>query len=154
MGNARMWSSLFVGMMLVAAACGSGDAMTGDDLAECIALSKGSLGGSSNLISAPVLLLPDVGAYPEGASDAEVEAEFDRRFSEAYGIEVDDFMDLRAEADAATTASMGEPPGVGELVGDEWFVERDIKLMMLWNDRHPASAKAFCALIADERQAS
>jgi len=126
--------------------------MTADDLARCVALSAGSLGGSSNMISAPVLRLPDEGGYADGASDAEIEAEFDRRFSEAYGIRVDDFLALRADADAATTAMMGEPPGVGELVGDDWFVERDTKMMMLWHEQHPASARSYCELIADESQ--
>jgi len=111
--------------------------------------SEGSLGGSASLISTLILRLPDETVSPEGRSDDEVEDAFDRTFTEMYGIDIDEFLALRDDADAATTDLLGEPPGVGEHVSDEWFVQRDITLLRLWNERYPQSAKAYCDLVDD-----
>jgi hypothetical protein len=122
-----------------------------DELAECTdtALDEGTIGGSGTLLPRVVLALPDEAVAPEGTPDDEVEAAFDAAFSEVYGIRVDEFLTLRDDADAATAARLGEPPGIGEQVSDEWFVERDITLMQLWNERHPASARTLCDLVYD-----
>jgi hypothetical protein len=122
-----------------------------DELAECTdtALDEGTIGGSGTLLPRVVLALPDEAVAPEGTPDDEVEATFDAAFSEVYGIRVDEFLTLRDDADAATAARLGEPPGIGEQVSDEWFVERDITLMQLWNERHPASARTLCDLVYD-----
>jgi hypothetical protein len=122
-----------------------------DELAECTdtALDEGTIGGSGTLLPRVVLALPDEAVAPEGTPDDEVEAALDAAFSEVYGIRVDEFLTLRDDADAATAARLGEPPGIGEQVSDEWFVERDITLMQLWNERHPASARTLCDLVYD-----
>jgi len=83
-------------------------------------------------------------------SPEEVEAAFDTAFVDEYGVGVDEFLVLRDDADALATTQLGEPPSVGEMVSDEWFVHRDIFLMRLWNERHPASARTVCALVTDE----
>lgn len=132
------------------AGCSSAVSMSDAELADCIELTRGSLGGSSNMISGPALRLPDRSSSESGVSSEDVEAEFDRRFSAAYGISVDEFLALRADADEATRSRLGEAPLSGELVSDEWFVERDEQLMMLWYDRHPQSARTYCDLVAAE----
>lgn len=54
---------------------------------------------------------------------------------------------MPSDADAVAIAELGEPPGLGEMVSNEWFVERDILLLTLRNERHPASAGTFCDLV-------
>ncbi len=130
--------------------------MSDDALAECTeaADAHGSIGGSGSLLPAVVLWLPDEAIAPEGSSDDEVEAAFDAAFSKVYGIHVDEFVALRDDADAATTAQYGEPPVVGEHVSDEWFVQRDTELMQLWNERHPESARMLCELVESDEEAT
>jgi hypothetical protein len=132
------------------AGCSSAVSMSDAELAECIERTSGSLGGSPNAISGPALRLPDPSSSESGVSSEDVEAEFDRRFSAAYGISVDEFLALRVDADEATRSRLGEAPRVGELVSDEWFVQRDEQLMILWHERHPQSARTYCDLIAAE----
>ena len=43
-----------------------------------------------------------------------------------------------------------EPPAVGEAVPDEWFVQRDVILMQLWNERYPVSARTVCELVMED----
>jgi hypothetical protein len=123
--------------------------MSDEELAACtdVASSEGTIGGSATLISALVLRLPDEGVSVEGGPDAEVEAALDAAFNDEYGISLDTFLVLRDDADAATTVQLGEPPSVGERVSDEWFVQRDVVLMVLWNERYSASARTFCDLV-------
>jgi len=136
---------------MLIASCGSVVPMSDAEVVECAdaTRSEGSLGGSTSLVSTLILRLPDEAVSPEGRSDDEVEDAFDRAFTEMYGIDIDEFLALRDEADAATTELSGEPPGVGEHVSDEWFVQRDITLLRLWNERHPQSARAYCELVDD-----
>jgi hypothetical protein len=138
-------------MAILIAACGSAGPMPDDAVVECAeaARSEGSIGGSEQLVSALVLRLPDEAVSPEETPEREAEAAFDRAFSEMYGIDVDEFLSLRDDADTATMARLGEPPGVGEQVSDEWFVQRDLTLLQLWNQRHPASARALCELVEE-----
>lgn len=124
--------------------------MSDAELAACIERTGGSLGGSTSTISGPALRLPDPSSSESAEPSEDVEAEFDRRFRAAFGISVDEFLALRADADEVTQSRLGEPPGVGELVSDEWFVQRDEQLMMLWHDRHPQSARTYCDLVAAE----
>ncbi len=79
-----------------------------------------------------------------------MQADFDRRFKAAYGISVDEFLSLRDDADEVIRSQRGEAPGIGEHVSNEWFVERDERLMMVWNERHPQSARTYCELVAAE----
>lgn len=152
MSRARAPVLLAVGVAMFAASCSSVDPMSDDALAECTeaAGAGGSIGGSGSLLPTVVLRLPDEAIVPDGSSDDEVEAAFDAAFTEAYRIHVDEFLALRDDADAATTAQHGEPPGVGEHVSNEWFVQRDTELMRLWNERHPESAATFCELVAND----
>lgn len=149
MRGVRTRFTLLVGAMVLGASCAATIPMSNDDTLLCVDRTAGSLGGSSNLISALALGLPDRDTPLYGKPADEIEAAFDEAFTEAYGIHVDEFLALRDDADAATTAEFGEPPGVGELVSDEWFVERDARLMALWNERHPASARAYCESLGD-----
>ncbi len=96
--------------------------------------------------------LPNEATSPAGRSDDEVAEELDRAFSDTYGIHVDEFLALRYDADTAATERFGDPPGLGELVSDEWFAQRDAILLMLWNERHPTSARAYCELIGETGQ--
>lgn len=140
---------LGAGIALLVAACSSVDAMTDDALAVCTEAARveGSIGGSGSLLPTVVLRLPEEAIAPEGSSAEDIEAAFDDSFNEIYGIHVDEFLSLRDDADAVTTAQHGEPPGIGEQVSDEWFVERDAELMKLWNERHPESARRVCELV-------
>jgi hypothetical protein len=124
---------------MLAASCSSVVPMSDDEIAECtnVASSEGTIGGSATLISSLVLRLPD-------------EAVLDAAFGEEYGISVDEFLGLREDADAAATVKFGEPPSVGEQVSDEWFVRRDVLLMLLWNERYPASARTLCEVVMDD----
>lgn len=151
MTRARTRVLFTVGAAILIASCGSATSLTDDELAECTdaALEVGTIGGSGTLLPTVVLALPDGAIAPEGTPDDEVEATFDAAFSEVYGIDVDEFLSLRDDADAATMTRLGEPPGIGEQVSDEWFVERDLALMLLWNQRHPAGARTFCDLVDD-----
>lgn len=151
MTGVRSRFPLLMGVVLVIASCGSTVPMSDDEVVECAdaSSSEGSLGGSANLVSTLILRLPDKAISPEGTPGDEAAAAFDRAFTKMYGIHVDEFLSLRDEADAATTGRFGEPPGVGEHVSDEWFVQRDITLLLLWNERHPASARAYCELVSD-----
>jgi hypothetical protein len=126
--------------------------LSDDELAECtdIASSEGTIGGSATLISTLVLRLPDEAISTEGVPADEVKAVFDVAFNDEYGIGVDTFLALRDDADAATTVEFGEPPSVGERVSDEWFIQRDVILMLLWNERYPASVRTFCGLVMDD----
>jgi len=141
-----------VGVAVLAVSCGSVAPLSDDELAECtdVAGSEGTIGGSATLISALVLRLPDENVSTEGMSAEEVEAAFDTAFVDEYGVGVDEFLVLRDDADALATTQLGEPPSVGEMVSDEWFVQRDVILMRLWNERHPASARTVCDLVMDD----
>ena len=143
---------LTVGVTILAASCSSVAPLSDDELAECtdIASSEGTIGGSADLISTLVLRLPDEAISTEGVPADKVKAVFDVAFNEEYGIGVDTFLALRDDADAATTVQFGKPPSSGERVSDEWFVQRDIILMRLWNERHPASARTVCDLVTDD----
>ncbi len=147
---------LGAGVALLVAACSSVDAMTDDALAVCTetARAEGSIGGSGSLLPTVVLRLSDEAIAPEGSSAEDIEAAFDDSFNEIYGIPVDEFLSLRDDADAVTTAQHGEPPGVGEQVSDEWFVKRDTELMKLWNERHPESARGVCELVVADTGAA
>jgi hypothetical protein len=103
---------------------------------------------SSLIIAALALRLPDEAIAPAGTPAEEAEEIFGRPFHEMYGIHVEEFLALRRDADAATTQQLGDAPVLGELVSDEWFVQRDITLLEIWNDRHPESARAYCDLIS------
>ena len=129
--------------------CGSPTALSDDELAQCLDLSNehGSIGGSSQIISLAATLLPDDAIAPPGSTDDEIEATYDRVFSEHYGISVDEFLTLRQRADDTTIERIGEPPGVGELVGNEWFLERDEIMLDAWNDEHPQSTRDYCELL-------
>lgn len=129
--------------------CGSPTGLSDDELAQCLDLSNehGSIGGSSQIISLAATLLPDDAIAPPGSTDDEIEATYDRVFSEHYGISVDEFLTLRQRADDTTIERIGEPPGVGELVGNEWFLERDEIMLDAWNDEHPQSARDYCELL-------
>lgn len=72
------------------------------------------------------------------------------RTASPYGIFVDEFLALRDDADGATRNRLGEAPRLGEHVSNEWFVERDRRLMALWDQRHPQSAQMYCELAAAE----
>ncbi len=124
---------------MLAASCSSVVPMSDDEIAECTnaASSEGTIGGSATLTSSLVLRLPD-------------EAVLDAAFGEEYGISVDEFLGLREDADAAATVEFGEPPSVGEQVSDERFVRRDVLLMLLWNERYPASARTLCEVVIDD----
>lgn len=149
MRSVRTRILVMVGVAVLAASCSSVAPLSDDELAGCtdVASSEGTIGGSATLISALVLRLRDGAVSAEGVPDDGVEAAFDVAFNEEYGISVDEFLVLRDDADAATTVQFGEPPSVGELVSDEWFIQRDVMLMLLWNERHAASARAFCDLV-------
>jgi hypothetical protein len=142
---------LAVGVAVVAASCSSVAPLSDDELAECtgVASSEGTIGGSATLISTLMLRLSDDAVSAEGVPDDGSEAALDVAFNEEYGISIDTFLVLRDDADAATTVEFGEPPSVGERVSDEWFVQRDVLLMLLWNERYPASATTFCNLVMD-----
>jgi hypothetical protein len=135
---------LMVGVLIAAASCGSVAPLSDDELAECtvIASSGGTIGGSAILISTLVLRLPDDVVSSEDA--------FDVAFKEKYGISVVQFLVLRDDADAATSVDYGKPPSVGEPVSDEWFAQRDVVLMQLWNERYPTSARTFCDLVLND----
>jgi hypothetical protein len=134
-----------VGVLAVGAgACGWSTSMSDDEVARCLELANRSV--------SPALLLPDEAIAPAGSSDDEYEATFDRVFREVYGIHVDDFLALERAADAEITGRLGEPPGVGEMVSDEWFRERDTRLLELWNEWDPESARVYCDFI--EQQAA
>lgn len=150
MRGTRAWISAVATVAVFAAGCSSTVSMSDGDLAECVALTEGSLGGSANTISGLALRLPEASGSSEGASPEETGAAFDRRFHAAYGISVDEFLALRDDADAATRSRLGEAPGVGEHVSNEWFVERDRRLMTEWHERHPESARTYCELVAAE----
>jgi hypothetical protein len=137
----RKRTLLMVGVLIVAVSCGSVAPLSDDELAECtvIASSDGTIGGSATLVSTLVLRLPDDVVSSEGA--------FDVAFNEEYGISLDQFLVLRNDADAATSVQYGDPPSVGERVSDEWFVQRDVVLMQLWNEGYPTSATTFCDLV-------
>jgi hypothetical protein len=143
---------LTVGVVIFAGSCSSVVPLSDDALAECtdVASSGGTIGGSATLISALVLRIPDENVSTEGMSAEEVEAAFDTAFVDEYGVGVDEFLVLRDDADALATTQLGEPPSVGEMVSDEWFVQRDVILMRLWNERHPASARTVCDLVMDD----
>lgn len=143
---------LTVGVVIFAGSCSSVVPLSDDALAECtgVAGNGGTIGGSGALISTLVLRLPDETVSTEGMSAEEVEAAFDAAFVEEYGIRVDEFLVLRDNADALTTTQFGEPPAVGEGVSDEWFIQRDVILMRLWNERHPASARTVCDLVTGD----
>ena len=132
-----------VGVMIAAASCSSAAPLSDDELAECtvIASGEGTIGGSATLVSTLIFRLPDDVLSAEDTIDV--------AFNEEYGISVDQFLALRDDADAVATAQFGEPPSVGERVSDEWFVQRDVVLMQLWNERYPASARTFCDLVRD-----
>jgi hypothetical protein len=133
-----------VGVVIVAASCSSVAPLSDDELTECTdtASSEGTIGGSATLISSLVLRLSDETASSEDS--------FDAAFNEEYGISVDQFLELRDDADAATMVELGEPPSVGERVSDEWLTQRDVVMMQLWNERYPASARTFCDLVMDD----
>lgn len=150
MKGTRAWIPVIATVAVFAAGCGSTVSMSDSELAECVAFTEGSLGGSTNTISALALRLPETSGSSEGAISEEVEVAFDRRFSAAYGIDVDEFLSLRDDADLATRSQLGEAPRVGEHVSNEWFVERDRRLMTLWHDRYPQSARTYCELVAAE----
>ena len=135
---------------MVSAACSSAAPLTSPELTECTdaALEEGTIGGSQSLASIVVVALPDSAIAPAGSTAEEVETVFDSAFREVYGIGVDEFRAMRDGADTATVTRLGEPPGIGEMVSNEWFVERDILLMTLWNERHPASVRTFCDLVS------
>jgi hypothetical protein len=143
---------LTIGLAILAASCTSVAPMSDEELATCtdVASSEGTIGGSATLISALVLRLPDEAMSVEGVPDADFEATLDAAFSDEYGISLDTFLVLRDDADAATTVQLGEPPSVGERVSDEWFVRRDVVLMVLWNERHSTSASTFCDLVTGD----
>ena len=143
---------LMVGAVVFAGSCSSVIPLADGELAECtdVAGSRGTIGGSATLVSTLVLRLPDGAVAAEGMSAEEIEAAFDAVFIEEYGIRVDEFLVLRDDADALTTTQLGEAPAVGEGVSDEWFVQRDVILMRLWNERHPASARTVCDLVTDD----
>ena len=100
---------------MFAASCGSVGPTSDIELAECTdaGRSEGTIGGSEVLVSVPVLHLPDDVIPPEGTPD-EIEAAFDAALREVYGISLDEFLALREDADAATTARLGEPPGLDD----------------------------------------
>jgi len=134
-----------VGLIALAAAvvaCGWATSMSDEEVARCLELSNRSV--------SPSLLLPDEAIAPAGSSDEVYETTFDRVFHEVYGIHVDDFLAIERIADAETTAHLGEPPGAGEMVTDEWFRERDARLLELWNERDPDSARAYCELVEEQ----
>ena len=143
---------LMVGVVVFAGSCSPVVPLSDGELAECtdVVGSGGTIGGSATLVSTLVLRLPDETVSTEGMSAEEIEAAFDAAFIEEYGIRVDEFLVLRDDADALTTTQLGEPPAVGEGVSDEWFVQRDVILMRLWNERHPASARTVCDLVTDD----
>lgn len=145
-----------IGAAMLSAACSSAAPLTSAELAECTdaALEEGTIGGSQSLASIVVVALPDEAIAPPGTPAEEVEVVFNSAFREVYGIGVDEFRAMRDDADAATIAELGEPPGVGEMVSNEWFVERDTLLMKLWSERHPASAGTFCELVSSGAIAS
>ena len=147
---------LAVGVVIFAGSCSSVVPLSDDALAECtdVAGSGGTIGGSGTLMSTLVLRLPDETVSTEGVSAEEVQAAFDQAFVEKYGISVDEFLVLRDDADALATTQLGEPPSVGEGVSDEWFVQRDVILMRLWNERHPASARMVCDFVMDDAGAT
>ncbi len=149
MRSVRTRFLLMVGVAVLAVSCSSVAPLSDDELAECtdVASSEGTIGGSATLISTLVLRLPEETFATEGVPDDGVEAAFDVAFNEEYGITIDEFLVLRDDADEATTVQFGEPPSVGELVSDEWFIQRDVILMLLWNERYPASARAFCDVV-------
>ncbi len=149
MRSVRTRFLLTIGVAVLAASCSSLAPLSDDELAECtdVASSEGTIGGSATLISTLVLRLPEETFSTGGVPDDGVEAAFAVAFNEEYGISVDEFLVLRDDADAATTVQFGEPPSVGELVSDEWFIQRDVILMLLWNERYPSSARAFCDLV-------
>ena len=152
MRSVRTRFLLMVGVAVLAVSCSSVAPLSDDELAECtdVASSEGTIGGSATLISTLVLRLPDEAISTEGVPADEVKAVFDVAFNEEYGIGVDTFLALRDDADAATTVQFGKPPSSGERVSDEWFVQRDVLLMLLWNERYPASARTFCGLVMDD----
>ena len=152
MRSLRTRFRLMVGVVIFAGSCSSVAPLSDDALTECIdvADSGGTIGGSATLISTLVLRLPPETASTAGMSAEEVEAAFDAAFFEEYGIRTDEFLVLRDDADALVTTRLGEPPAVGEAVSDEWFVQRDVILMRLWNERYPASARTVCELVQED----
>ena len=152
MGCLRTRILLTLGAAIFAASCSSASPMSDEELADCtdVASSEGTIGGSATLISALLLRLPDEAVSTEGVPVDESEAAIDVAFSREYGISVDEFLVLRDDADATTTVHFGEPPSVGDRVSDEWFAQRDVMLMLLWNERYPASARTLCDLVMDD----
>lgn len=124
--------------------------MTLEELAECTvaALDGGSIGGSPQILPGAAAWLVGETPDPSGMTDSEIFDAHNALWEESFGIDVDDFLVLRSEADAIAVSEIGEPPGIGEMVGDEWFVVRDTELMRLWNERFPESAQRFCDLVA------
>lgn len=117
MNRIRVSALVLVGAATLAASCGFVDPMSDTELAECRDAADAvngatSIGGSSVLISVPAVLLPDV-VIPPAATPAEMEAAYDEAYREIYKISVDELLALRADADALTTARLGEPPGIG-----------------------------------------
>lgn len=147
MRRARFRIALAAAVLLTG--CGSAPGLTADELAGCLedSLAEGSLGGSEQIVSSLVDRLPPDAIAPAGTPAGEREAVFDAAFTDLYGISVDEFLTLRGEADAAATADLGDPPAVGERATNEWFLLRDRLLLELWNERHPASAAAYCELV-------
>ena len=118
-------------------ACSWSTSMSQEEVTRCLELSNRSV--------SPALLVPDEAIAPAGSTDEVYEATYDRVFHEVYGIHVDEFLAMRRTADDETTARLGEAPRVGEMVSDEWFLERDTRLLGIWNERHPHGARVYCA---------
>lgn len=137
----RIGAAIALQLVLVLGACSWATSMSDDEVARCLERSNRSV--------SPGLLLPDEAIAPAGSSDEQYEETFDRVFHDVYGIHVDEFLAIERIADAETTARLGEPPGVGEMVSDEWFRERDSRLLELWNERDPRGARVYCELIAE-----
>ena len=151
MATIRFRFPLLIGVIVLISSCGSAVPLSDDEVAECAgAVGGGSLGGRESLVSVLVLGLPDEAIPPSGTPAEEIEAAFDLAFSDMYGIHVDEFLALRDEADTATTDLLGVAPGVGERVSNEWFVQRDMQLLALWNERYPVGARAYCELVLNE----
>ena len=66
-----------------------------------------------------------------------------------YGIHVDQFLAVQHNADEEITSRLGAPPGVGEMVSDEWFRQRDTRLLEIWNDLDPDGVRTYCDPVAE-----
>lgn len=144
---AYAWWIRGVGLIALAmgmVACGWVTAMSDEEVARCLELSNRSV--------SPARLLPGEAIAPAGSTAEVKEATFDRVFHEMYGIHVDDFLAIQRTADEETTVRLGEPPGVGELVTDEWFRERDARLLELWNERDPGGARVYCTSMEERAE--